>query len=287
MTSRREPKAPERRSLKLLLPSFRTRYVRIFAALSRHLEGQRLGRMLNIGCGEGDYDPEILRHCERLDAGDINPDDVAYSRRVNPDPRITYQPMDVGRLERSFEPGTFDGALCIDVLEHVGSVPDALGCLARVLKPGGLFVVTVPISRYPVTYDPVNVLLSLLTRDRRRRTLPIGAFAYGHETLVDEDDLAVQLVQHGFDVIEREHLSHHLVGLFEMYWAGLAQWAFKQNSRNATRHEGSGRLLLRPDSAGPPRLGVWLVDRLIALDRTLFGRSRSAIGVLMVARKRP
>ncbi|PWN89418.1 S-adenosyl-L-methionine-dependent methyltransferase [Acaromyces ingoldii] len=39
-----------------------------------------------------------------------------------------------------FSSATFDGAVCSDVLEHLHDVPRALSEIARVLKPGGVFV---------------------------------------------------------------------------------------------------------------------------------------------------
>ena len=44
----------------------------------------------------------------------------------------------------SFDAGAFDGVVSLDVLEHVPDYRAALAEFARVLKPGGVLVLTVP-----------------------------------------------------------------------------------------------------------------------------------------------
>jgi SAM-dependent methyltransferase len=53
---------------------------------------------------------------------------------------------DLRRL--TFPDGSFDLIISAEVLEHVFDLPDVLREIARVLKPGGLHVFTIP-NRYP------------------------------------------------------------------------------------------------------------------------------------------
>jgi SAM-dependent methyltransferase len=78
-----------------------------------------------------------------------------------------------------FAAGSFDAALCTEVLEHVPDDRALLAELARVLKPGGVLVVTVP---FMFRYHPDP-------EDYRRYT-PVG--------------LRAELVRAGFTV-ERAH----------------------------------------------------------------------------------
>lgn len=58
--------------------------------------------------------------------------------------RVTYQKQDATRLE--FPDNTFDLVLCLSVIEHI--VEDSLAAseMGRVLKPGGMLVITTPIG---------------------------------------------------------------------------------------------------------------------------------------------
>lgn len=53
---------------------------------------------------------------------------------------------DAGRLP--FDDGSFDVVVCIEVLEHLFAPLDAVREMARVLRPGGLLIVTVPNVAY-------------------------------------------------------------------------------------------------------------------------------------------
>jgi SAM-dependent methyltransferase len=70
---------------------------------------------------------------------DALPDAVERARRTCPEARVEL--ADVTALP--FEPGSFDGAVLLDVLEHVDD-RRALAEVARVLRPGGFVAVSVP-----------------------------------------------------------------------------------------------------------------------------------------------
>jgi SAM-dependent methyltransferase len=78
--------------------------------------------------------------------------------------------VDVLHLDARAEPGvdivadvtnlkgvdrTFDAALCTSLLEHVTDRTETLGHMKRVVRPGGLLLVTVP-QRYPIHPDPID-----------------------------------------------------------------------------------------------------------------------------------
>ena len=88
-------------------------------------------RVLDAGCGEGVL---VEEYATRLDITGV---DASYaSERV----------QSASLLALPFAPGTFDRALCLDVLEHLhyAEQPEALSELFRVLKPGGELLVSVP-----------------------------------------------------------------------------------------------------------------------------------------------
>jgi SAM-dependent methyltransferase len=70
---------------------------------------------------------------------------VRHARTRIPDASERLRRGTIDRLP--FDDASFDAAAATGVLEYVESVPDALGELSRVLRPGGRAVISVPNSR--------------------------------------------------------------------------------------------------------------------------------------------
>jgi len=88
-------------------------------------------RVIDAGCGEGVL---VDEYATRLDIVGV---DANYSSNRVTRGSVTALP---------FGDASFDRALCLDVLEHLSyeDQPRALADLARVLKPGGELLVSVP-----------------------------------------------------------------------------------------------------------------------------------------------
>jgi 2-polyprenyl-3-methyl-5-hydroxy-6-metoxy-1,4-benzoquinol methylase len=107
-------------------------YVAKLAAVRRWLDGLPAEtRVLDAGCGEGVL---VDEYAGRLRIEGLDPN---YSSARVRSGSLTALPYDAG---------TFDRALCLDVLEHLTfeDQPRALAELHRVLKPGGAVLVSVP-----------------------------------------------------------------------------------------------------------------------------------------------
>jgi SAM-dependent methyltransferase len=96
-------------------------------------------RVLELGCGAGSYVRLLAKHGHRPVGLDYSLPSV--SRALGADPAGTgrYLAGDAYRLP--FAEGTFDGVLCIGVLQALSDPDGALGEMARVLGPGGRLLV--------------------------------------------------------------------------------------------------------------------------------------------------
>ena len=121
---------------------------------------------------------------------------------------------------------------------------------------------TFPSREFPFTYDPINRIWQL-TRSEGSREFAItqGGYAFGHDYLIGAVDFKKWATDAGFEVVEFEGLSHHLVGLLEMYWTGIAQSIFKKNAGNVTSGT-KGGLKVRPASTKAPTL-VFITDFIL------------------------
>lgn len=98
---------------------------------------RKSGRFLDAGCGTG----LVLRHLPKGSVGlDINPRHIVKSKKHAPQKR--YVVADIYQIP--FKDSYFSNIVCTEVLEHVLDPSKALRELARVLKPGGVIIGTVP-----------------------------------------------------------------------------------------------------------------------------------------------
>ncbi|MBN2133945.1 MAG: polysaccharide pyruvyl transferase family protein [Sedimentisphaerales bacterium] len=105
-------------------------------AVIRHLGDLNGKRVLDAGCGKGRYASMLKRHypTAEITAMDIS---AAMLSHVPPGIRTVLH----GILDMPFAEGCFDAVLCIEALEHVVQVKEAVRELTRVLAPGGTLVI--------------------------------------------------------------------------------------------------------------------------------------------------
>jgi ubiquinone/menaquinone biosynthesis C-methylase UbiE len=101
--------------------------------ISKHVPAS--GRILDIGSGTAPVSPDLKRTVVADVSEEAMRNVECASKAVT---SIT---------EMSFAPASFDCILCSEVLEHVADDVKAMSELRRVLKPGGVLVVTVPFQK--------------------------------------------------------------------------------------------------------------------------------------------
>ncbi|MEX2586631.1 MAG: class I SAM-dependent methyltransferase [Actinomycetota bacterium] len=99
--------------------------------------------VLDLGSGEG-YGSQILASSARRVAGiELDPLAVEHARLNYRDSNLAFVEGSVLDL-RQFEDGSFDAAVCFEVIEHVSDHDRLLAEVSRVLRPGGIFIVSTP-----------------------------------------------------------------------------------------------------------------------------------------------
>ena len=103
--------------------------------------GKKIGRVLSLGCGDGQFEIALAPHVGHVTALDISPQAIEVANRQkqlagvqNLDFRC--QPM----AELQWDTG-FDVVICLAFLHHVRpiDIPDFLKTSCRALAPGGFF----------------------------------------------------------------------------------------------------------------------------------------------------
>lgn len=99
--------------------------------------------VLDLGSGEG-YGSSILASvAQRVVGIELDPLAVEHSRLNYPKPNLSFLEGSVLDLS-AFEDGTFDAAVCFEVIEHVSDHERLLSEVHRVLRPAGTFIVSTP-----------------------------------------------------------------------------------------------------------------------------------------------
>jgi ubiquinone/menaquinone biosynthesis C-methylase UbiE len=109
-------------------------------------------KLLDVGCGTGYH---LARYRERgfeITGVDGSEGMLREARAANP--RIEFHQADVESLP--LPDATFDYALCIEVLRYLPDISLCVREIARVLKPGGLALVTAAPPLQANAYWPVN-----------------------------------------------------------------------------------------------------------------------------------
>jgi SAM-dependent methyltransferase len=128
------------------------------------------GRILDVGAGESPWKEWLSPHCQYQG---IDVDNAAEYGMLAGRPDVVYYD---GRVI-PFPDASFDGAICIEVLEHVVKPDELVAEIARVLKADAALLLTVPWSA-------------------RRHHLPHDYHRFTRERL------GLILVEHGFSDVE-------------------------------------------------------------------------------------
>jgi len=108
-----------------------------------HLNGNTV---LDVGCGWGYYIHEFLDRDLDYHGIDLSPEMIKIAQETNPEAQLDI--MSYRNVAAKFPPYAFDGIWCSCAFggEPKHNMPTVLSGLKRVLKPGGIMTVIMPIT---------------------------------------------------------------------------------------------------------------------------------------------
>ena len=146
-------------------------------------------RILDVGSGDGYYDWRISRTGARVTGIDLHEKRLAFARRHYGSDLAEFLLMDAERAD--FPPGSFDKAMSLCVMEHLGDDERVMRNVCRALKPGGRFAFSADSLSSPG--------IRAEERERHRTRYAVKTF-YTPEIVRDK------LARTGFDVEETRYV---------------------------------------------------------------------------------
>ena len=102
--------------------------------------GMLTGKVLDAGCGDGFFLSQLTCFDEVKDITGIDISEKAIERALEKYPKNPFRQASLNKIP--FENASFDSIVMVEVIEHLVDIDGTLEDLSRVLKPGGLLLIT-------------------------------------------------------------------------------------------------------------------------------------------------
>ncbi len=126
------------------------RLTRFAAVLGQHVPAQ--GRVLDLGCGTGELARHMATAGMRVTGCDIAAGMLGCAAAADPGGAVAWVQLDPVWRRLPFGSATFDAVVAASVLEYVTQPEAILRECARLLRPGGVVLCTVPDPTHPVRW---------------------------------------------------------------------------------------------------------------------------------------
>jgi len=172
------------------------------------------GEILDFGCGSGEIAVALADCGWRVAGRDLSPMMIEIARTNWPGRSIEWGTLEP-TADLPFADDRFDIAISSSVLEYLQDLPAHLSQIARVVRPGGWYLATVPDMRHPARAVEarklrfaVNPVLNALTRFTPwRSTYEYLRLSINRQTLSEWAELFCSA---GFDSVLPERCEHPL-----------------------------------------------------------------------------
>jgi SAM-dependent methyltransferase len=169
----------------------------------RWLDAAAGERVLDVGCGDGYYDWRISRTGAHVTGIDLHEKRLAFARKHYGSGLTEFLAMDAEKAD--FPEGSFDKAMSLCVMEHLGDDERVMRNVSRAMKPGG---------RFTFSADSLsNAEIRPEERERHRQR-------YAVNTFYTPDIVRDKLSRAGFDIEETGYVmdSPFALKLVRLSW---------------------------------------------------------------------
>jgi SAM-dependent methyltransferase len=171
--------------------------------IERILECARLGRQraLEVGFGAGVYLPALAEHYAEVVASDLGEAHLGHARAL--ELKYPHLKLVTDDITRSALPTHgFDLILCSEVIEHIAESQSALNEMHRLLRAGGLLILSTP-QRHSVLEMACRLAFMPGVINLVRRIYAEPIFETGHINLLSEREAKRQLELAGFTIVSQ------------------------------------------------------------------------------------
>ena len=185
-------------------------------------------KVLEVGCGNGYYLNLLNKLGFNLTLVGIDNDELALkdARKFIRNGEVKLILADANKLP--LEENSFDKVIISEVIEHVESEQKVLSEIYRVLKPGGIMVLTTCNIDYPFLWDPANFCLQRLFKTHIKSGFWAGIWNQ-HLRLYKINTLNELIKRSKFKIEESEFLTRWCLP-FNHYLVNFVARLFYQGS---------------------------------------------------------
>ena len=208
------------------------------------------GRVLEAGCGLGRYLVYLSQRGYSIEGIEISQETVEMVKNLNPNLQI--KQGDISKI--SYLDESFDGVICLGVIEHFVNGPEEpLKEIWRVLKPGSYAVITVPALNYirrlkrisgyhslKENLKRVNFIRKIFKKEvllknsvvrKKYKFAPHLRSGEFFEYLFTKREFEYEMIKVGFKIIENIPIAH-IDGVyheFGRFFVTFQNWRFDPN----------------------------------------------------------
>ena len=176
---------------------------RVIELTEKHLNKNHV--VMDFGCGSGVITNKLAKSTERIEAIDLSEGMINVAKKQAEDNSISnIKYAQASIFDERFEVGTFDVILSFNVLHYIEDMPELMGRINTLLKPGGLFISSTACLNEK--FNAIRILMWLLNR---LKIVPRTLF-------YKRVDLENHLADNKFSVLMSERISnlpeYYLIG---------------------------------------------------------------------------
>lgn len=186
-------------------------------------------------------------------------------------------------LQLPYSDSSFDKIYCTEVLEHVTDDRQALKELKRVLKEGGLLIITVPNHNYPFLWDPINKILEFLFKKHIQNGFWAGIWNK-HLRLYYLPEIRTIIESSSFRIKEYLALTHYCIPFNHIILYGLKQILNKGFLPKSMQHTSNKFSWKEKKQSRVIKIAYWFLNRIDRLNDNI-SSDKSSVNILIKAEK--